>query len=86
MTTQRKLLERFLNKPNDFTFNEMKKLLRGFGYHELRAGKTSGSRIAFVHEESRHIIRLHRPHPQKVMKKYQLDLVEDELRNKGILK
>jgi hypothetical protein len=36
--------------PKDYTFDEMKKLLAGLGYREIRSGKTSGSRAAFFHE------------------------------------
>jgi len=64
----------------------MKKLLQGFGYKEIKSGITSGSRIAFMNTKTKHIIRLHKPHPQKNMKRYQLDLIEEELRSKEILK
>jgi hypothetical protein len=64
----------------------MRKLLRGYGYRELRSGKTSGSRIAFFHEEKRHIIRLHKPHPKNIFKMYQLYFIENELRKKEFLK
>ena len=69
----------------DFTWREMKKLLKGFGYREVKTGGSSGSRSAFVHDATRHVIRLHRPHPVNVMKRYQLDLIEDELRRRGII-
>ena len=85
MTKQKKLLERFLSKPRDFTFDEMRKLLRGFGYQEIKPGKTSGSRVAFFHKGLSHIIRLHKPHPKNILKRYQLDLIEDELREQGVL-
>lgn len=64
----------------------MRKLLRGFGYGEVRSGKTSGSRVAFFNKKSQHIIRLHKPHPQNTVKRYQLDYIEEELRNQEILK
>ena len=85
MSRRRKALERFLSKPADFTFNEMRALLEGLGYREIRSGKTGGSRAAFFHENRVHIIRLHKPHPGRIMKRYQLDLVEEELRKKGLL-
>lgn len=47
MTTKSKLLERFLRQPSDFTFDEMEKLLLGFGYTKSNKGKTSGSRVIF---------------------------------------
>ncbi|MDH4219587.1 MAG: type II toxin-antitoxin system HicA family toxin [Candidatus Aminicenantes bacterium] len=86
MTKQEKLLKRFLSKPRDFTFTELRKLLRGFGYKEIRSGKTSGSRVVFFNESLRHIIRLHKPHPRNILKRYQLDFIEDELKKLEILK
>ncbi len=86
MTKQDKLLNRFLSKPSNFTYNEMTKLLKGFGYKEVRSGKTSGSRVAFINTAKHHIIRLHKPHPKNILKQYQLDLIEEELKNLEILK
>jgi len=85
MSRKNKILRRFLRKPADFTFIEMSRLLKGFGYEEIRKGKTAGSRVAFISKTSGHIIRLHKPHPGNTLKKYQLDILEEELRAKGIL-
>ena len=79
-----KLLKRFSEKPKDFTFDELKKMLSHLGYEELKLGKTSGSRVAFVHRQSKHIIRLHRPHPGPVLKLYQVHEIYDELQKKGV--
>jgi hypothetical protein len=81
-----KLIKRFLAKPRDFTYDELVTLLQGFGYQELKVGKTSGSRTAFFNEKNKNIIRLHRPHPSKVLKHYQLNDVERELKRKGFLR
>jgi len=78
-------LRRFLKKPADFSFDEMSRLLKGFGYEEVKSGKTSGSRVAFISRTSGHIVRLHKPHPGNVLKRYQMDLVEETLRAKGII-
>jgi len=86
MSRHAKLLRRFLKRPADFRFDEMSKLLKSFGYGEIKCGKTSGSRVAFVNKTNGHIIRLHRPHPGNIMKKYQMELVEEALRTKGIIK
>jgi hypothetical protein len=86
MSRRDKLLRRFLDKPTDFGFDEMSRLLKGFGYDEIRSEKTAGSRVAFVNRTSGHIIRLHKPHPGNAMKRYQLDLVEEALRAKGFVK
>ena len=85
MSRQQKLLLRFLAKPRDFTYDELDTLLKGFGYQEMKTGKTAGSRVAFFNEDNQNIIRLHRPHPGNVLKRYQLDDVEGHLRRKGSL-
>lgn len=85
MSQSDKIAKRLLSKPSDFKFTELKKLLMSLGYCELKAGKTSGSRVAFANKESGHIIRLHKPHPSSVLKKYQINQIIDELQRKGIL-
>jgi len=85
MSRHQKLLRRFLAKARDFTYDELVTLLGGFGYHELKGGKTSGSRVAFYNETTRHIIRLHRPHPANVFRFYQMNEIENELKRKGHL-
>jgi hypothetical protein len=81
-----KLLKRFLSKPKDFTYDELKKLLRSLGYREAKTGKTSGARIAFINHDTKHIIRLHKPHPSPELKHYQLSDIEEELRKKEAIK
>lgn len=86
MTKVEKLTERFLSKPKDFTYSELKNLLNRFGYHEVKIGKTSGSRVAFMSKDTQNVIRLHKPHPGNILKRYQLDLVEEELKSEGVIK
>jgi hypothetical protein len=81
-----KLLKRFLSKPKDFTYDELKQLLRSFGYEEVKTGKTSGSRATFYNAKTGHTMKLHKPHPKPVLKRYQLDDIEDKLREEGLLK
>lgn len=80
-----KLLQRFLSKPSDFTFDELSGLLRGLNYEVIKLGKTSGSRVAFVNRNTGHIIRLHKPHPNPELKRYQLDDIETLLRKMGVI-
>ncbi len=82
MTKQEKLLNRFLSRPKDFTYNELIRLLRSFDYKELQG---SGSRVVFHNEELKHNIKLHKPHPGRVMKLYQIDLIIQELKSNGLL-
>ena len=81
-----KLIQKLLSRPRDFTYDELKRLLRGLGYQELKLGKTSGSRVAFIHTETNHIIRLHKPHPAKILKSYQIDQIIEEFKRIGVLK
>jgi predicted RNA binding protein YcfA (HicA-like mRNA interferase family) len=82
MTKKGKLLNRFISRPTDFTYNELIKLLRGFGYEELQG---SGSRIVFRNKEINHNIKLHKPHPGNILKRYQIELIIQELKSKSLL-
>ncbi len=85
MTKQEKLLKRLLNKPKDFSYNELSKLMASLGYREIKTGKTSGSRVAFVCDSGL-IIRLHKPHPNNELKEYQIIYIIEELKKKGVIK
>jgi len=82
MGTKEKLIARFVEKPKDFTYEELKRLLGFFGYREEQA---SGSRIVFSNNLTGHKIKLHKPHPINVLKRYQIELIEQELKDLGIL-
>jgi len=79
MTAKQKLIERFKFLPKDFTFDELSKLLKGFGYEISNKGKTSGSRVRFINIESKSIIDLHKPHPGNVVKLGVLKDIYDKL-------
>lgn len=63
MSQKEKLINKLRSNPKDFTFEEAKTLLEWLGYEESNKGKTSGSRVAFVRNNS--MIILHKPHPRK---------------------
>jgi len=84
MTKRDKLIERFLTKPRDFSWNELTALLKWFGYRQIKTGKTGGSRARFAHPNYPPII-LHRPHPDPTLKRYQLDDIEALLKQEGLL-
>lgn len=71
MGQKEKLIQRLKTRPKDFTFDETETLLKYLGYVRSNKGRTSGSRIMFISEEHESIL-LHRPHPQKELKSYQL--------------
>ncbi len=78
MSKKEKLIQRFLNMPSDFHYDEMVKLLGHFGFTEVKKGKTSGSRVKFENEEGIPII-LHKPHPSGIMKRYQMKQINEIL-------
>ena len=82
MTRSDKLISRFLKRPQNFTYNELLRLLNGFGYNELQG---SGSRVVFYNKKLKHSIKLHKPHPGNILNKYQIDLVLNELKSKELL-
>ena len=85
MGTKEKLIERFKKQPNDFTFDEMERLLSTFGYVKSNKGKTSGSRIIYRNNDKRPIM-LHKPHPGNIVKGYALKQVLDDLKEAGFIK
>jgi len=84
MTKRDKLLKRFMEKPRDFTWSELSSLLSQLGFQEYKPGKTGGSRRKFIHKDLQPII-LHKPHPGKILKKYQVDLVIDKLKQDKLI-
>ena len=86
MSKTGKLLQRFLSKPKDFTFEDLKRLLKSLGYEEAKTGKTSGSRVAFYNAELDDMIKFHKPHPTQIMKQCYLREIEQQLRDKGVMK
>jgi len=82
MSSFEKLLIRFLSNPKDFSYDELKRLLSGFGYKEQQR---SGSRVVFKNERLHHSIKLHKPHPGNILKRYQVNIILKELKIKELL-
>jgi HicA toxin of bacterial toxin-antitoxin, len=84
MARQDKLLARFRRQPADFTWDELVRLLRSFGYELESKGRTSGSRVRFA-RTNYPPINLHRPHPESIVRRYQLREVQVFLIAEGLL-
>jgi hypothetical protein len=84
LSKREKIINRFLSKPSDFKWQELVSLLNGFGYTLAKTRKTGGSRVKFTHETLPPII-LHKPHPTPVLKKYQLEQIEETLKGEGLI-
>lgn len=81
---KKKLIQKLKSKPKDFTFDETETLLRYLDFVRFDKGKTSGSRVIFVSEEHGSIM-LHKPHPQKEMKAYQVKQLLETLEQEGLI-
>ena len=84
MGQKEKLIQRLKSKPKDFTFDEAETLLRYLSYVRSNKGKTSGSRVMFISEEHEAML-LHKPHPQKELKAYQIKQLIEILEQEGLI-
>jgi predicted RNA binding protein YcfA (HicA-like mRNA interferase family) len=82
MSQHNKLLERLRNKPRDFTWSELEKILDSFGYKQERG---SGSRRKFYNEKTNAFLSLHEPHPKKELKAYQIRDVLNHLKQENYI-
>ena len=77
LTKKQKLINKLYSFPKDLTYDEAKTILGMFGFEEDTKGHTSGSRVMFVNTSLDLIFRLHKPHPIKNLKNYQVkELIE----------
>lgn len=77
MSKQRKLEDRLRAKPKDFHWSELVSLLSGKGFSCDES--TSGSSTKFIHSKSKIVIDLHKPHPNKILKTYQIKALIEKL-------
>ncbi len=85
MSKYDKVLLKLLNTSSTITYQEISYLLGKLGYRESQKGKTSGSRVAFINREEKHIIRLHKPHPGNELKTYVKREIILELKDKKLI-
>ena len=69
MSQFEKLWDRFLLVPSDFTYDELRKIMKHYGYSENNKGKTSGSRVVFIKRDDveKTTIFLHKPHGMVIL-------------------
>ena len=85
MSKYDKLVTKLLNRESVIAYQELNYLLVIMGYKESTKGKTSGSRVAFYNEETKHIIRLHKPQPGNEFKDYVKRTILTELKNRKLI-
>ena len=83
MSKLQKMIERIKRQLANYTFDEMCTLLRALGFVIDNKGKSSGSRVMF--EKEGVCIYVHKPHPQKELKKYQLKQILEILDREGLI-
>ena len=84
MSQKDKLIKKLKRLPKDFTFDEAATLLKYFEFVCSDKGKTSGSRVMFYREGFPPVL-MHKPHPQKELKTYQLKQLLEYLTQEGLL-
>ena len=86
MSSHEKLLERFLKFPKDFTWDELERLVKRYGYYKNNKGRTSGSRVRFENDSSEICLDLHKPHPKNILKPYQMKDILEFLKRVEVIK
>ncbi len=84
MSRKEKLIARLLCRPSDYTFAELTTLLGLCGYTAVGGGKTGGAKVAFI-DTTGNYIRLHKPHPRNILKRYQVDDIIAALSERGLI-
>ena len=84
MGQKEKLIQRLKSKPKDFTFDDAETLLKYLDFIRSNKGKTSGSRVMFSNENHGNIL-LHKPHPKKELKAYQIEQLLEFLEQEDLI-
>ena len=84
MGQKEKLIKRLKSKPRDFTFDDAETLLGYFHLVRFNKGRTSGSRVIFSGGDHGDFL-LHKPHPRKELKPYQVKELLEYLEREGLL-
>lgn len=82
MTKQEKLVKKLSRQNASLTWDELQGLLIQLGYKKLEG---SGSRVKFDNGNPHDMIFMHKPHPQKEVKKYMLKQVTQLLKDRGLI-
>lgn len=85
MSKQDKLIKKLLSKPKDFSWDELVRLLKGFDFELENKGKTSGSAVGFRNLKTNEKLFLHKPHPKKILKEYQIKKIVEDLKRRNLI-
>ena len=84
MSKKEKLIQKMKAQSKSFSYEDAKVLLEYLNFLENNKGKTSGSRVMFSSETHGNIM-LHKPHPQKELKSYQIKQLKDFLEQEDLI-
>ena len=83
MSKKQKLIDRLKSRSGNFEYDEAESLLLSLGFNKSNKGRTSGSKVMFISGTSR--IELHKPHPRKELKPYQINNILNILESEGLI-
>ena len=84
MSKKEKLIQKLKAQSKSFSYEDAKVLLEYLNFLENNKGKTSGSRVMFSTQTHGNIM-LHKPHPQKELKSYQIKQLKDFLEQEDLI-
>ena len=82
MGRREKLIAKLRSVPADFTWQDLKVLLKALGYQEIQG---SGSRVKFDNGQADQMINLHKPHPGNRVKLFALRQLIAKLEQGGLI-
>lgn len=82
MGRRENLIAKLKTVPADFTWRELKALLKALGYQEVQG---SGSQVKFDNGNADQMISLHKPHPGNFVKRYALRQLIEKLEQGGLI-
>jgi hypothetical protein len=80
-----KKIQRFVNNPTDYSFEEMDALLKSLGHHLKKGGMTAGSAAVYVNKDGEQSIFFHRPHKHKHFGKKVMKSVYEQVRDHKLI-
>lgn len=84
MGQKEKLIRHLKSNPKDFTFDDAETLLKYLNYTRSNKRRTSGSRVMFMSKDHGNIL-LHKPHPRKELKSYQIKQLIEILEQEDLI-
>lgn len=82
MSKIEKLKNRLASCPADFGWSELVTLLTQLGFEEIQG---SSSRVKFNHTKLNCLIQLHKPHSEKILKRYIIKEILTVLKSEKLL-